>query len=175
MTRIETIGRATQRVTAIYALCEYPSWRPRYVGKTVQYLHERHKAHIRDAKRGGTRPVNYWLRKRIASGSRLAIKLIEYVPAGQDWASRERHWIATYRAEHPDLLNLCDGGEGFAGYRMTDAHKAKIAAALRAGAHFNCETCGTRFWRKPKDIKRGHNRFCSRTCSNTRRRACGKK
>lgn len=55
MSRIETIGNAT-RVTAIYALCEYPSMAPRYVGKTVQYLHERHKAHIRDAKRGRRLP-----------------------------------------------------------------------------------------------------------------------
>jgi len=170
LSRVEHIGLAT-RTTAIYALCEYPSWRPRYVGKTVQYLHERHKAHIRDAKRGGTRPVNYWLRKRIAADQRLAIKLIEYVQPGGDWIARERHWIATYRAEQPDLLNLCDGGEGFAGYKMTAAHKAKIAAALRTGSHFNCRTCGTQFWRKLKDIKQGHNKFCSRACSNNRGRA----
>lgn len=170
MARVEQIGRATPRITAIYALCEYPGWRPRYVGKTVQYLHERHKAHIRDARRGGTRPVNYWLRKRLGAGSRLAIKLIEYVAPGDDWAARERHWISAYRAEHPDLLNLCDGGEGFAGYRMTEQHKARIAAALRTGSHFACLTCGAQFWRKLKDIKRGHNKFCSRDCSNRRAR-----
>lgn len=28
MDRVETIGRATR----IYALCEYPSWEPRYIG-----------------------------------------------------------------------------------------------------------------------------------------------
>lgn len=171
MSRVEVIGGATDRVTAIYALCEYPGWRPRYVGKTVQYLHERHKAHIRNAKRGASRPVNYWLRKRIASGERLAIKLIEYVRPGDDWAARERHWIAAYRAEHSDLLNLCDGGEGFAGYRMTDEHKAKIASALRTGDHFSCETCGAEFCRKRNDIEAGHNRFCSRACSSNRRRS----
>lgn len=160
MTRVETIGRAT----AIYALCEYPSWRPRYIGKTTQYLHERHKAHIRDAKRGATRPVNYWLRKQLASGQRLAIKLIEY--AGSDWADRERHWIARYRAEQPDLLNLCDGGEGLAGYVMTQTHKDKIAAALRTGGHFNCIRCGEQFWRKRRAIRLGQNKFCSRQCSN---------
>lgn len=53
--------------------------------------------------------------------------------------------------------------------------RAKIAAALRTGAHFACETCGASFWRKRKDIKRGHNRFCSRACSNNRRRPCAKK
>ena len=158
MNRVETIGNAT----AIYALCEYPSWRPRYIGKTTQYLHERHKAHIRDAKRGATRPVNYWLRKQIASNKRLAIKLIEY--AGSDWADRERFWIAHYRLEQPDLLNICDGGEGLAGYIMPQPHKDKIAAALRTGQHFNCETCSVQFWRKQRDIKKGNNRFCSRPC-----------
>lgn len=162
--RKEVIGSATDRVTAIYALCEYPGWRPRYVGKTVQYLHERHKAHIRAAKSGKKLPVNYWLRKQMASGKRLAIKLLEYVPAGEDWAARERHWIAEYRAEHSDLLNLCDGGEGLAGHVFTAEHRAKISAALRTGQEFACETCGAAFWRKQKEIKRGNCRFCSRSC-----------
>lgn len=162
--RTETIGKATPRVTAIYALCEYPSWRPRYIGKTVQYLHERHKAHIRDANRGSKRPVNYWMRKQIANGQRLAIKLIEYVGPNADWAARERYWIAKYRVEQSDLLNLTDGGEGLSGHRFSHEHKAKIAAALRTGAHFECEICAVQFWRKRKDIVKGDCRFCSRAC-----------
>lgn len=160
MSRVEHIGRATR----IYALCEYPSWEPRYIGKTTQRLGERHKAHIRDAKRGGTRPVSYWLRKKLAKGERLAIKLLEY--AGDDWAARERHWIATYRATGR-LLNLTEGGEGLAGHKLSQEHRDKIAAALRTGSHFNCLLCGTQFWRKQKDIRQGHNKFCSRPCANT--------
>lgn len=167
--RVEHIGDA--KATAIYALCEYPSWQPRYVGKTVQYLHERHKAHIRAARRGQRLPVHYWIRKKIANNDRLAIKLIEYVPAGQDWASRERYWIERFRAEGAALLNLTTGGEGLPGYTFTASHREKIAAALRTGGHFACQTCGTQFWRKLKDIKRGHNKFCSRACSNRRGRA----
>lgn len=170
MIRVETIGNATDRYTAIYALCEYPSWRPRYVGKTTQHLHQRHKAHIRDARRGGRRPVNYWMRKQLDTGAWLAIKLLEDVPPGGDWIARERHWIAALRGEQPDLLNICDGGEGFAGYRMTADHKAKIAAALRTGAYFHCEVCGAEFWRKLRQIKLGQNRFCSRACANGRGR-----
>jgi hypothetical protein len=75
MMRVEHIGDAS-RITAIYALCEWPSWQPRYVGKTVQFLHERHKAHIRDANSGRQLPVHYWLRKKIAAGERLAIKIV---------------------------------------------------------------------------------------------------
>ena len=165
--RIEKIGNATPRLTAIYALCEYPSMTPRYVGKTVQYLHERHKAHIRAAKRGLTLPVHYWLRKQIATGKRLAIRLIEYVPPGGDWAARERHWIETLRAEGGALLNLTDGGEGLAGHRLTDEHKAKIAAANRTGATCVCVRCGESFWRKANQIAKGQAKFCSRQCANT--------
>ena len=166
MARIETIGNAT-RLTAIYALCEYPSMAPRYVGKTVQYLHERHKAHIRDAKRGRRLPVHYWLRKQMTAGQRLAIRLIEYVPAGADWAARERHWIEAMRASGAHLLNLTTGGEGLAGHRFTPEHKEKIAAAIRTGEFRACQRCGTEKWRKASEIKAGRGKFCSRQCANT--------
>lgn len=133
--RVEHIGDAT-RTTAIYALCEFPNWEPRYVGKTVQYLHERHKSHIRDAKRGSRLPVHYWLRKQIAADV-LAIKLLEYVPPGADWAARESAWIAKLKADGHRLLNLTVGGEGLPGHKFSAEHRQKIAAALRTGA--NCE------------------------------------
>jgi predicted RNA-binding Zn-ribbon protein involved in translation (DUF1610 family) len=160
--RVEKIGNAT--LTAIYALCDYPSWTPRYVGKTIQHLHERHKAHISAAKAGKRLPVHYWLRKQMRAGNRLAIKLLEFT-AG-DWAARERYWIERFRGEGHDLLNLTNGGEGLAGHRFSPEHRAKIAAALRTGAHFNCLQCGAQFWRKANNIKRGHNKFCSRKCGN---------
>lgn len=166
MSRIEQIGDATP-TTRIYALCEFPSWEPRYIGKTIQYMGERHKAHIRDAKRGRNLPVHRWLRKKIAAGERLAIKLIEFVPPGADWVAREKFWIDTYRTGGR-LLNLTDGGEGLPGLKMAQSHKDKIAAALRTGGNFCCFRCGKQFWRKLRDIKRGHNKFCSRDCSNRR-------
>lgn len=162
--RREVIGKAT--VTAIYALCEMDDT-PRYVGKTVQYLHQRHKAHIRAARAGKRLPVHYWLRKRMARGDGLTIRLLEYVRGG-DWQSRERYWIARLRGEGCNLLNLTDGGEGLAGHKFSQEHRDKIAAALRTGANRSCLTCGAVFWRKLKDIKRGHDKFCSRDCSNRR-------
>jgi len=152
------IGNAT----AIYALCDYPSMAPRYVGKTVQYLHERHKAHIRAAKAGKRLPVHYWLRKQLANGKRLVISLIEY--AGQDWAERERFWIAEYRRQGHRLLNLTDGGEGLSGHVFSQTHRERISAALKTGAEFACEQCSTMFWRKQGDIQKGNCRFCSRSC-----------
>ncbi len=169
---VEKIGDATPTV-AIYALCEYPSWEPRYVGKTIQYIGERHKAHIRKATGGSHLPVYRWLRKQIESETaRLAIKLLEYVGPGVDWRDRERHWIETYRPSGR-LLNLTNGGEGLHGHRFSEQHRARIAAALRTGAHFNCQKCGAQFWRKRRDILTGHAKFCSRTCSNSRNRTKG--
>lgn len=163
--RKEVIGDATQ-TTAIYALVEWDSEAPRYVGKTVQYLNERHKAHIRDAQRGGRRPVHFWLRKRLADG-RVAIKLLEYVPPGADWAARERHWIAKFRNDGHDILNLTAGGEGLAGHIFTHEHRAKIAASLRTGSTCTCMECGSSFYRKANEVRKGHNKFCSRPCANT--------
>jgi hypothetical protein len=156
--RVERIGNATR----IYALCEYPSWTPRYVGKTVQHLHERHKAHIRAAVAGKRLPVHYWLRKQIANGRRLAIQLLDY--AGSDWAARERYWIERLRADNPGLLNLTTGGEGLSGHRFTVEHRARIAAALRTGATCSCLQCGSEFWRKANEIAKGENKFCCKAC-----------
>jgi len=32
------------------------------------------------------------------------------------------------------------------------------------GKYFNCIICGTQFWRKPYAIKKGDNKFCSKSC-----------
>lgn len=152
------------QITAIYALCE-PDFTPRYVGKTIRYLHERHKAHIAAAKRPNPRlPVHRWMRKRMAAHDWLVIRLLEYVPAGEDWAAREKYWIHKYREEGRSLLNLTDGGEGLPGLIFSVEHKNNIAASIRTGATFSCESCGTDFWRKNSAINKGNCRFCSRAC-----------
>lgn len=163
--RVEVIGDATAKSTAIYALIEWPSQSPRYVGKTTQYIVDRHKAHIRDAKRGGKRPVQYWLRKRLEAGC-VAIKLIEHVPPGGDWQARERYWIERFRYEGHALLNLTNGGEGLAGHTFSSGHRAKIAASLRTGTNCACIACGSVFWRKASEVIKGHDKFCSRGCAN---------
>lgn len=155
------------RWVRIYALCEV-DMAVRYVGKTVQWLGERHKAHIRDARRGKRLPVHYWLRREMAAGRGLTIQLLENVADGADWQERERHWIATMRANGARLLNLTAGGEGLHGHRFSKDHRQKIAAALRTGTEIQCEVCGQAVWRKANEVKRGHARFCSRVCSNAR-------
>lgn len=159
--REEIIGDA--RLTWIYALCD-PSLEPRYVGKTVRYIGERHKAHIREAKKDPRLPVHRWLRKRMDAGERLIIWALEVVASDADWADRERYWIERFRGKGYRLLNLTSGGEGLAGYIPTQEHRDKIARAIRTGAEFRCERCQNLFWRKRNEIKAGDCRFCSRTC-----------
>lgn len=150
MTEFVTIGRATR----IYALAD-EGGRTRYIGKTVRTLADRLGQHRRAA-RTSNLPVGRWLRKHPDA----TIRLIEIVNAGEDWAARERFWIA----RGTDLLNLTSGGEGLVGHQFSDAHREKIAASLRTGGHFACETCGSEFWRKRHEIANGNCRFCSRDC-----------
>lgn len=163
MAREEIIGPHRLPVW-IYALCDPHSYEPRYIGKTGGYMVDRHKAHLWEARAGSRLPVHSWMRGVIEAGHRSVIKSIELVPAEGDWAARERHWIAHYRNAGVNLFNVTDGGEGHSGIVWDDARKERVAKALRKGAWFGCETCAKQFWRKPKDIKAGNNRFCSRQC-----------
>ncbi len=40
----------------------------------------------------------------------------------------------------------------------------KRALAKRRGSFFKCILCGREFWRKPFDIKKGNNKYCSKAC-----------
>jgi hypothetical protein len=159
----------TDRWVTIYALCQpIEKWKTgdvRYVGKTAGFVWHRVRAHSYAAKRANPRlPVHRWLRKQIDAGLPFHIKHLERIPPGEDWVSRERYWIEKYRAKGVKLLNLTDGGDGLAGLPRSAEHRAKIAAALRKGGEFACETCGASFWRKANQIRRGQNKFCSRAC-----------
>lgn len=175
-------GGAAMRVenwVTIYALCEpigkYEIGEPRYVGKTIQYPHERQRAHLRAAKCGRL-PVHQWLREQTETGATLCLRHLERVPPGGDWQDRERYWIAKFRADGFRLLNIMDGGEGWHGHKFAGTeHARKIGAALRRGAMFNCEQCGTAFWRKPHEITKGDCRFCSRNCYQLSQRGVSKR
>ncbi len=174
--RVEHLAEGvTDRWVTIYALCEpVDKWKTggvRYVGKTINTPWHRVRAHSYAAQRPSPRlPVSRWLKKQIDAGNPFHIRHLERVPPGGDWEARERHWIAKFRSEGAGLLNLTNGGDGFDGLPKTPAHRAKISAALRTGAHFDCVACGASFWRKRSAINKGQNKFCSRQCSNRRHR-----
>jgi hypothetical protein len=163
------IGGAT-RETRIYALCEFPSQKPRYVGKTVRSLMARLKSHRQVALKNPRLPVGRWLAKRERESVQICIKWLETVPAGADWAAREAYWISKFRADGEAILNLTDGGEGLPGHKFSIEHKQKIASALRTGANFSCIRCGSNFYRKASAISLGQNKFCSRSCGNKHNR-----
>lgn len=161
--REERIGG--QRQVLIYALTYPGTDQVRYVGKTVRSPRKRHKEHIMAAMKDKPRlPVHRWIRALYARGMWSCLWHLERVSEGEDWAARERHWIAKFRREGHDLLNLTDGGEGLSGHSHSAEARQAIASKLRKGAWFKCEQCATPFWRKPKDIKAGNNKFCSKPC-----------
>lgn len=150
------------RVT-IYALCDPESGMIRYIGKT-RYTPERRLTYHLTRSGKSKLPSANWLRSLKVSGLRPIIVDLDRVGLDDDWASRERFWIATCRDAGFRLLNLTDGGEGLHGLELTAEHRAKISRALKTGAKFECQTCGAFFWRKQFDIRNGNNKFCSRIC-----------
>jgi 5-methylcytosine-specific restriction endonuclease McrA len=46
---------------------------------------------------------------------------------------------------------------------FTERNK-KISQAHKRGSYFNCIICNKEFWRKPFEIKKGNNKFCSKKC-----------
>lgn len=162
------IGNAERRVW-IYALCDPYTDEPRYVGKTVSSPLTRIREHKLLAKRSRRLPVQRWL--NAVDGVKLSgayMRILEVADA-QTWVSRERNWIAYGRAAGWSLFNLTDGGEGLHGLVQSEEHRRKNSEAHKRGRSFKCY-CGAEFWRKPYDIAHGHAKFCSRTCSNARRR-----
>lgn len=154
-----------QRLVLIYALTYPGTDRVRYVGKTVRSPRKRHNEHIMAAMKDRPRlPVHRWIKSLYLRGMWSCLWHLERVSESEDWAARERYWIAKFRDEGHDLLNLTDGGEGLSGHTHTAEARSAIASKLRKGDWFHCGHCGAAFWRKPRDIKAGNNKFCSKPC-----------
>jgi hypothetical protein len=152
-----------QKRVTIYALCEPESGLIRYVGKT-RYTPERRLTYHLTQSRSSRLPSANWLRSLNLRGFRPIMVELERVGLNDDWASRERFWISACKDAGFRLLNLTDGGEGAHGFEPTDEHRSKISQALKTGAEFECQACGSLFWRKQFDILNGNNKFCSRGC-----------
>ncbi len=50
------------------------------------------------------------------------------------------------------------------GYKLSPELIEKRAAAQRKGAFFSCQVCSIEFWRKPSEIAKNENKYCSREC-----------
>lgn len=107
------------QATSIYVLRDPRTQEVRYVGKTVRDLRHRLAMHIRSAQRGARRHSSNWIRSLLNNGIAPEIKEIEV--AYENWAAREKYWIAYYRKMSPGrLTNLTDGGDGLAGLKRPE-------------------------------------------------------
>lgn len=140
-----------------------------YVGATTRRIQDRIRGHIADAVSGSAILIHNWMRDR---GYRFHVVLLEQVPPSE-MDDAERRWIANLNLTGC-LLNQTKGGPGCVGYKFSEDRNRRMAETLRRGAHFNCEVCATQFWRKPRDIKKGNSRFCSRACYQTWQRGKSK-
>ncbi|HEX7906851.1 MAG TPA: GIY-YIG nuclease family protein [Paraburkholderia sp.] len=117
------------RITRIYVLRDPRTDEVRYVGKTVKTLADRLSGHINRSRRIKS-PSGSWIKSLAKEGLMPIIEEIE--TAGDDWAERERYWIAHYRSVTHKLTNICDGGEGVGGVKLKPEHRARLAEIGRA-------------------------------------------
>ena len=158
-------GKVTRDVS-IYVLSDPRTGLVRYVGKTARSIDRRLYEHV-CAARNDYRPhspIMRWIKKLCAENLRPLVCEIELIVGGKSWELREQYWIKRYRAEGASLLNLTDGGDGLHGLVPSASHRQNLSASLRKGSTFQCEICGEEFWRKPREIRLGDCRFCSRKC-----------
>jgi hypothetical protein len=118
-----------ERETKIYVLRDPRTNAIRYVGKTVRSLVRRLSAHIL---RSGEKRTHRdcWIAGLLMAGLKPVIEPIDV--AGDDWAEKERFWIAHFRAAGCDLTNQTDGGEGTPGLEVPAHLRAQISAQQSA-------------------------------------------
>jgi hypothetical protein len=113
--------------TSIYLLRDPRDHSVRYVGKTIFQLPLRLRSHVTYAAAG--KRDTYcarWIRALLRINIQPIIELIE--TCGEDWANRERFWIAYYRGQSGSrLTNNADGGEGPHGVTHSAKTRAKFS------------------------------------------------
>jgi len=94
----------------IYVL-EDPRGGSCYVGYTTNLFRRIHY-HYRDERQGrkGQPILLAWLKELAEVGILPQLKVLEWIKEGTDWQSREQHWIAEYKRQGRQLINIGDGG-----------------------------------------------------------------
>src|SRR5438874_7115377 len=123
-----------KRSTSIYALCDPGSTNVRYIGKTLQTLQSRFRAHLCASALKQKSHKNHWLRHLIGNGLEPEIILIDVAGPEEDWVCLEKFHISAHRAAGFDLTNSTDGGEGCIGFQPTLETRAKISKSRKGQA-----------------------------------------
>lgn len=124
-----------QRTWVVYTLSDPETQEIRYVGVT-HHPNSRLAEHLSKARKN--REGNHrscWIRSLLAKGLEPVFTRIED-GEGSEWALREQHWIAHYKALGLRLVNATEGGEGTLGYSPTPearALKAEMAKTVHTG------------------------------------------
>jgi len=101
----------------IYVLKDPDTLEIRYVGKTEQGIKKRLSGHIFNSRYH----VGEWVKSLTKKGKIPVIEIIE-TSTQESWAERERYWISIYSIDC-NLTNICEGGRGSTGYKMSDNQK----------------------------------------------------
>jgi len=100
---------------------------PFYCGKTVQKPEKRLREHRYSASKRQYGKVGSRI---LECSEHIRITVLETVSPENDWAARERHWIAHSRQMFPDVMtNVSEGGEGAAGYVPTAQARQRMRLA----------------------------------------------
>ena len=98
----------------------------RYVGQTVQSLKKRFNEHA-------TKKNSALLGKAIRKYGRenFYCGIIKTCTSKEEMNYWEKYFIVALHCKVPHGYNLCDGGEGVAGYSKTPEHRANLSASLK--------------------------------------------
>lgn len=113
--------------TLIYWLVDTRTNTPFYCGKTIKSIPFRLRGHFQTARMYPLRRISVRL---LDCKDSVRVQIMETVPAGGDWAERERRWIKILRHSFP-AVNVSDGGDGTPGNIPTAETRAKMSAARK--------------------------------------------
>lgn len=122
------VGETVVSAVYIYTLSDPRTGDVRYVGKTNNPRKRLH-VHMQCARqRRGRRDYRAnWVASLITAGVQPVMDVIETC-ALEEWATRERFWIAEFKSRGCQLTNANDGGAGPP--QVSDATRQKLSAAL---------------------------------------------
>ncbi len=117
----------------IYALHDPLTGDIRYIGYTRNLFRRMHY-HYRDERQGrkGQPELLAWLKSLAENGNLPTVSVLEWLTEDSDWQSREQYWIAYYRGQQINLLNIGDGGHKvpWPWERLTSERKARISKTI---------------------------------------------
>lgn len=109
----------------IYTIKDPRDYQIKYVGKTVN-INRRFKEHISPYYLKTNTAKNNWIKKLLSENLQPIFEVLETCE-NINWCDREKHWINYYRELGFDIKNMCDGGEGNHGLKMSNDFKLNLS------------------------------------------------